>query len=164
MMAKLEWLPEHLIQMIAARSEAVVVMTHLAAKLLEEVYGVSGPKVHIIPHGVPDIPIDVEGDAKSRLELAGQQVICSFGLINRGKGLVMTGYSHQNNPTSAAGTSTASCSLVGGFSTRRRAKSESTMAVPMLASLWQLANCRICSAICSRLDRLAACAMLTETR
>ena len=50
-------------------------------------YGVSGPKVHIIPHGVPDIPFDDEGISKARLELSGQQVICSFGLINRGKGL-----------------------------------------------------------------------------
>jgi polysaccharide biosynthesis protein PslF len=87
MMAQPEWLPEHLIQMIAARSQAVVVMTHLAANLLDEVYGVSGSKVHIIPHGVPDIPIDNEGSAKARLEFAEHQVICSFGLINRGKGL-----------------------------------------------------------------------------
>jgi glycosyltransferase involved in cell wall biosynthesis len=62
-------------------------MTKLAAKLLDTVYGVWGSKVHIIPHGVPDIQIDGEGTSKSRLELAGQQVICSFGLINRGKGL-----------------------------------------------------------------------------
>ena len=62
-------------------------MTNLAAKLLDRVYGVSGPKVHIIPHGVPDIPVDDEGIAKARLQLSGHQVICSFGLINRGKGL-----------------------------------------------------------------------------
>ena len=42
--------------MVAARSQSVVVMTKLAAKLLDEVYGVSGSKVHVIPHGVPDIP------------------------------------------------------------------------------------------------------------
>jgi hypothetical protein len=87
MMAQPEWLPDHLIQMIAARSEAVIVMTRLAAALLGDVYGVTGPKVHIIPHGVPDIAIDDEDNAKARLELAGKQVICSFGLINRGKGL-----------------------------------------------------------------------------
>ena len=62
-------------------------MTKLAAKLLDTVYGVSGSKVNIIPHGVPDIQFDGEGTSKARLELAGQQVICSFGLINRGKGL-----------------------------------------------------------------------------
>jgi polysaccharide biosynthesis protein PslF len=87
MMAQPERLSQKLIHMVAARSHAVVVMTELAAKLLDQVYGVSGSKVHIIPHGVPDIPIDVEGTSKARLELAGQQIICSFGLINRGKGL-----------------------------------------------------------------------------
>ena len=62
-------------------------MTKVAAKLLDEVYGVSGPKVHVIPHGVPDIPVDTDGNSKTRLQLSGQQVICTFGLINRGKGL-----------------------------------------------------------------------------
>lgn len=87
MMTLPERLPQQLIHMVAARSQSVVVMTKLAAKLLDEVYGVSGPKVHVIPHGVPDIPVDCEGNSKTRLQLDGRQVICSFGLINRGKGL-----------------------------------------------------------------------------
>ncbi len=87
MMTQPDRLPQRLIQILSERSQAVVVMTELAAKLLDTVYGVSGSKVHIIPHGVPDIHFDGEGTSKARLELAGQQVICSFGLINRGKGL-----------------------------------------------------------------------------
>jgi polysaccharide biosynthesis protein PslF len=87
MMAQPDPLPLQLIQSIAARSTAIVVMTNLAAKLLDRVYGVVGPKVHVIPHGVPDIPIDDEGISKARLQLSGHQVICTFGLINRGKGL-----------------------------------------------------------------------------
>ena len=87
MMAQPERLPLQLIQSIAARSTAIVVMTKLAAKLLDRVYGVVGPKVHVIPHGVPDIPVDDEGVSKARLQLSDHQVICSFGLINRGKGL-----------------------------------------------------------------------------
>ena len=87
MMTQPDELPKRLIQTVAGLSQAVVVMTKLAAKLLDTVYGVSGRKVQIIPHGVPDIHFDGEGTSKARLELAGQQVICSFGLINRGKGL-----------------------------------------------------------------------------
>jgi glycosyltransferase involved in cell wall biosynthesis len=87
LMTEPDRLPKQLIHMVAERSQAVVVMTKVAAKLLDEIYEISGPKVNIIPHGVPDIPVDLEGNAKSRLELSGQQVICSFGLINRGKGL-----------------------------------------------------------------------------
>ena len=41
----------------------------------------------MIPHGVPDVPFQRDGSHKARLGLAGRQVICTFGLINRGKGL-----------------------------------------------------------------------------
>ena len=58
--------PRRLIQSLAARSQGIVVMTKVAARLLADVYRVSGPHVHVIPHGVPVVP---------------------FGLISRGKGL-----------------------------------------------------------------------------
>jgi glycosyltransferase involved in cell wall biosynthesis len=62
-------------------------MTKVAARLLLEVYGVSGPHVQVIPHGVPEIPFEWDGLSKSQLGLTDRQVICTFGLINRGKGL-----------------------------------------------------------------------------
>ena len=49
-------LPRRIIQTLAARSQRVVVMTHVAARLLTRVYGVSGPYVQVIPHGVPEVP------------------------------------------------------------------------------------------------------------
>ena len=57
-------LPRRLIQEIAAGSEGIVVMTKVAARLLSEVYGVSGPRVHVIPHGVPEIPFEWDGLAR----------------------------------------------------------------------------------------------------
>ncbi len=80
-------LPKRLIQQLSARSKGIVVMTKVAASLLERVYGVSGPKVQVIPHGVPSVPFLRDDTQKARLGLAGRQVICTFGLINRGKGL-----------------------------------------------------------------------------
>ena len=80
-------LPRRLIQNLAAHSQGIVVMTHIAADLLAGVYGVSGPTVHVIPHGVPMVPFQRNGTHKDRLGLAGRRVICTFGLINRGKGL-----------------------------------------------------------------------------
>ena len=62
-------------------------MTRVASRLLEKVYRVSGPKVRVIPHGVPGVPYQRDGTHKARLGLAGRQVICTFGLISRGKGL-----------------------------------------------------------------------------
>jgi glycosyltransferase involved in cell wall biosynthesis len=80
-------LPRKLIRSIADRSQGIVVMTQVAAHLLATVYGVSGPHVQVIPHGVPRANLWSDDVCKEQLGLAGQQVLCTFGLINRGKGL-----------------------------------------------------------------------------
>jgi polysaccharide biosynthesis protein PslF len=79
--------PRHLIRSLAAYSQGIVVMTKLAARLLADVYQVSSERVRVIPHGVPEV-VPKYGDAqKARLGLPSQPLICTFGLINRGKGL-----------------------------------------------------------------------------
>ena len=80
-------LPRRLIQTLAAHSQGIVVMTKVAARLLAGVYGVSRSQVQVIPHGVPVVSFDRDDTHKSRLGFAGRRVICTFGLINRGKGL-----------------------------------------------------------------------------
>lgn len=80
-------LPRRVIQTLAEHSQAIVVMTKIAARLLASVYGVSDSRVHVIPHGVPEVPFARNPALKSRLGLTGRRVICTFGLINRGKGL-----------------------------------------------------------------------------
>jgi glycosyltransferase involved in cell wall biosynthesis len=80
-------LPRRIIQCLAARSQEVVVMTKAAARLLADVYHVSSRLVHVIPHGVPVVPMERDESQKDRLGLAGRRVICTFGLISRGKGL-----------------------------------------------------------------------------
>jgi glycosyltransferase involved in cell wall biosynthesis len=80
-------LPRRLIQDLAAHSQGIVVMTAVAADLLARVYDVPGRTVEVIPHGVPSVPFHRDDSHKARLGLAGRRVICTFGLINRGKGL-----------------------------------------------------------------------------
>jgi glycosyltransferase involved in cell wall biosynthesis len=79
--------PRRIIQDLAAHSQGIVVMTRVAARLLEKAYHVTGTEVRVIPHGVPEVPYRRDGTHKARLGLAGRRVICTFGLINRGKGL-----------------------------------------------------------------------------
>jgi len=79
--------PRRIIQNVAALSRGMIVMTKVAARLLGEVYEVPNNTVRVIPHGVPRIAWQHEAENKTSLELAGRKVICTFGLINRGKGL-----------------------------------------------------------------------------
>ena len=79
--------PRHLIQNLAAHSQGMVVMTKVALRLLTSVYAVPGLNVQVIPHGVPQV-FGVRSEIhKARLGLGGRRVVCTFGLINRGKGL-----------------------------------------------------------------------------
>ncbi len=87
LMARPAPLPRRLIRSLAEHSQGLVVMTNLAARLLTGVYRVPGQRVRVIPHGVPEVGGEHGEAHKERLGLAGRRVICTFGLINRGKGL-----------------------------------------------------------------------------
>lgn len=80
-------IPRRIIRNLAALSRGMVVMTKIAAKLLTDVYGIADRAVRVIPHGVPEIDRNGHDECKNRLNLGGRRVICTFGLINRGKGL-----------------------------------------------------------------------------
>ncbi len=80
-------LPRHLIRSLAAYSEAIVVMTESAARLLSGVYQIPNDDVRVIPHGVPEVAFEAGESSKARLGFSRERLICTFGLINRGKGL-----------------------------------------------------------------------------
>lgn len=87
LMTRPDPLPRRLIRRLAAHSQGIVVMTKIAAQLLASVYQVPSRQMRVIPHGVPEVPVDCGDIHKARLGLAGRRAICTFGLINRGKGL-----------------------------------------------------------------------------
>lgn len=72
---------------IASRSDAIVVMTKTAARLLEKSYGVSKAKISIIPHGVHNITFPSKSKAKKKLNLSGKFVLSTFGMLNCDKGI-----------------------------------------------------------------------------
>src|SRR5204862_8284397 len=67
-----ETLPRRLVQNLADQSQGVIVMTHTAARLLADVYGVSDSSVQVIPHGVPPVPFERHADHKAGLGLTGR--------------------------------------------------------------------------------------------
>jgi glycosyltransferase involved in cell wall biosynthesis len=79
--------PRSIIRSLATHSRGIVVMTNTAARLLSDAFGVSSNGVRVIPHGVPAVPLRADYEHKLSLGLEDRRVICTFGLINRGKGL-----------------------------------------------------------------------------
>lgn len=66
---------------------ATIVMSRSALNVLAATYGVTPGSVDVIPHGVPDLPLVESRTIKPGLDLAGREVILSFGLLGPGKGL-----------------------------------------------------------------------------
>ena len=67
-------------------SAATVVMSRSAAHVLTGTYGVAARSLDVIPHGVPNLPLVPSETIKPALDLAGREVILSFGLLGPGKG------------------------------------------------------------------------------
>lgn len=80
-----QWMRE-VIRRIVARSAETVVMVSTAAALLHDAYGISRP-VRIVPHGMPGVGRFGRPRSKAELGLAGRTVMCTFGLVDRRKGL-----------------------------------------------------------------------------
>ena len=72
---------------IAQLSDRVIVMSELAAQLLREVYAVSGGKIDVIPHGVPDMPFMDPNYFKDKFGTEGKSVLLTFGLLSPNKGI-----------------------------------------------------------------------------
>ena len=72
---------------IAQLSDRMIVMSELAAQLLREVYAVSGGKIDVIPHGVPDMNFMDPNYFKDRFGTEGKSVLLTFGLLSPNKGI-----------------------------------------------------------------------------
>jgi len=72
---------------VCDRSSAVIVMAERARTLLREVYDAPCERVHVIHHGVPDVPLGDTEPFKERFHVSGRPTILTFGLLSSNKGI-----------------------------------------------------------------------------
>jgi glycosyltransferase involved in cell wall biosynthesis len=82
----LELKGQRVLKEILSRSNAIVVMANVATGILAEL-GVRFKKINVIPHGCPNIPLVSSDYVKPLIGLKNRIVLCTFGLISRGKGI-----------------------------------------------------------------------------
>ncbi|MBS3820965.1 MAG: glycosyltransferase [Planctomycetes bacterium] len=68
-------------------SGRIVVMADIAREFLKDIYEVSGEKIAVIPHGIPDVPFVDPHFFKDQFGVEGRRVVLTFGLLSPGKGI-----------------------------------------------------------------------------
>ena len=68
-------------------SYKVTTMNERGVNMLRDIYGVSGKKVQLIPHGIPDLPFVDNNYYKHKFGMEGRRTILTFGLLNKNKGI-----------------------------------------------------------------------------
>jgi glycosyltransferase involved in cell wall biosynthesis len=72
---------------IAELSDRLIVMSQLSFQFLQEIFKVSGGKIDIVPHGVPDLPFLDPNFYKDQFGVEGKAVLLTFGLLSPNKGI-----------------------------------------------------------------------------
>src|SRR4029077_707995 len=70
-----------------AKAAVLVVMSQVAADLLARRYDVRGSRVHIIPHGIPDMAPRDQDKLKGTFGVPGHRMLLTFGLLGPNKGI-----------------------------------------------------------------------------
>ncbi len=78
---------KRVVKFIGEKSAAIIVMAKKAVEILNKDYGISKNKIYVVPHGIPDIPLQPSEPFKKKLMLENKIVLSTFGLLSRGKGV-----------------------------------------------------------------------------
>jgi len=82
------WPPSRFHRAIAANAEAILVHQHQGGRDTLERQGIAPDKIHVIPHGTPDLAHATREDARVRLQIPGDaKVALFFGVLHRKKNL-----------------------------------------------------------------------------
>ncbi len=68
-------------------SYKVITMNERGVNMLRDIYGISGKKVQLIAHGIPDLPFVDSNYYKHKFGMEGRRTILTFGLLSRNKGI-----------------------------------------------------------------------------
>ncbi len=68
-------------------SYKVITMNERGLTMLREIYGISGKKVELIAHGIPDLPFVDSNYYKHKFGMESRRTILTFGLLNKNKGI-----------------------------------------------------------------------------
>ena len=72
---------------LAQYSAGMVSLAEKGREILMRRYGIAGDKIYVIRHGVPPTPKEQPAVLKEKYNLAGREVISTFGLLHPGKGI-----------------------------------------------------------------------------
>ncbi|MBN9383894.1 MAG: glycosyltransferase family 4 protein [Chitinophagaceae bacterium] len=77
---------KHILAKIGERSALITVMSSPAIDMLNRIYGITGEKIRLVHHGVPDFSATPH-EPTLRKAYPGKIILCTFGLLGRGKGI-----------------------------------------------------------------------------
>lgn len=76
-----------IVQQLAKRSAGLVVLSRVAADLLQSSYSIEATQIHMIPHGIPQMhPVDREA-LKAGFGVSDRRMLLTFGLLGPSKGV-----------------------------------------------------------------------------
>ncbi|MBS3085957.1 glycosyltransferase [Candidatus Pacearchaeota archaeon] len=78
---------KRVVEAIIEKSAAVIVMAKKAKEILDNHYKINIKKIHVVPHGIPNVSLQSAEKYKKKLGLDGKKIISTFGMLSRGKGI-----------------------------------------------------------------------------
>jgi glycosyltransferase involved in cell wall biosynthesis len=76
-----------IVQQLSKRSAGLIVLSRIAAELLQSSYAIDAEQIHMIPHGIPQMqPVDREL-LKSDFGVSERRMLLTFGLLGPSKGV-----------------------------------------------------------------------------
>lgn len=82
------YLQKTILSQIASKAAGVVVMSRKAVDFLDNIYEIPAHKIHLIEHGVPELPQRKFSLKENLLKpYKGRRILFTFGLLSRNKGI-----------------------------------------------------------------------------